>query len=118
MVKPGSGGATINVGDSKKVPLGQGFCFIAGHRKIAVFRQRDGGLFATQNLCPHLGGSLADGLLGGGKVICPLHAHVFDLSTGKGPVEKECLEVYPIREKDGQLLVDLPVEEPEGTVQK
>ena len=118
MADSGPGGAMINVGDTGKVPLGQGFCFIAGRRKIAVFRQRDGSLFATQNRCPHLGGSLADGILGAGKIICPLHAHVFDLSTGQGSVEKECLTVFPVREKDGQILVDLPVEEPTRPVKK
>ena len=118
MVNPGSGGATINVGDIGKVPLGQGFCFIAGREEIAVFRQRDGRLFATQNRCPHREGALAEGLLGAGKIICPLHAHVFDLSTGQGPVEKECITVFQVREKDGQILVDLPAEAPKRPVKK
>ena len=118
MDNPASRGTTINVGDTGMVPLGQGFCFIAGQKKIAVFRQRDGRIFATQNRCPHLGGSLADGILGAGKIICPLHAHVYDLSTGEGPVEKECITVFPVREKDGQILVDLPVEAQKRPVQK
>ena len=118
MADPEPGVTTVNVGETGNVPMGQGFCFIAGSRNIAVFRQRDGSVFATENRCPHLGGSLAEGLLGAGKIICPLHAHVFDLSTGRGPVEKECIAVFPVREKDGQILVDLPAEAPKRPVKK
>ena len=44
---------TINLGSIEKIALGQGRCFIVGGEEIAVFRQRDGHLFATQNRCPH-----------------------------------------------------------------
>jgi nitrite reductase (NADH) small subunit len=96
----------VNLGSVDKVPLGQGFCFIVGGQEIAVFRQRDGRLFATQNRCPHKQAPLAEGLLGGGVVICPLHAHKFDLSSGQGP-NQEQLRTFPVTEKDGQLLLTL-----------
>jgi nitrite reductase (NADH) small subunit len=96
---------TINLGSVEKVPKGQGFCFIVAGREIAVFRQRDGKLFATQNRCPHKQGPLSEGLVGAGKVICPLHAHKFDLSSGQGPDPKECLRVYPVREEKGEILI-------------
>jgi len=98
---------TLNLGSVEKVPKGQGFCFIVEGREIAVFRQRDGTLFATQNRCPHKQGPLAEGLIGAGKVICPLHAHKFDLCTGQGPDPQECLQVYPIREVKGEILIGL-----------
>ena len=96
---------TINLGSVEKVPKGQGFCFIVGGQEIAVFRQRDGKLFATQNRCPHKQGPLSEGLVGAGKVICPLHAHKFDLCSGEGPEPKECLRVYPVREEKGDILL-------------
>ena len=74
---------TLNLGSVEKVPQGQGFCFIVDGREIAVFRQRDGKLFATQNRCPHKQGPLSEGIIGAGKVICPLHSHKFDLCTGE-----------------------------------
>ena len=98
---------TVNLGSVEKVPKGQGFCFIVGAQEIAVFRQRDGKLFATQNRCPHKQGPLAEGLVGGGKVICPLHAHKFDLCSGEGPEPKECLRVYPVREEKGEILIGI-----------
>ncbi|MBI3854832.1 MAG: nitrite reductase (NAD(P)H) small subunit [Planctomycetes bacterium] len=96
---------TINLGSVEKVPPGQGFCFIVAGREIAVFRQRDGKLFATQNRCPHKQGPLSEGLVGAGKVICPLHAHKFDLCSGEGPDPKECLRTYPVREEKGEILI-------------
>lgn len=105
-----SGPRTANLGSVEKVPRGQGFCFIVGDQEISVFRQRDGRLFATQNRCPHRQGPLSEGLIGAGKVICPLHAHKFDLSTGEGQVPGERLRVFPVREENGEILV--VVEEP------
>ena len=96
----------VNLGPVDKVPKGQGFCFMAGGEEIAVFRQRDGQLFATQNRCPHKQAPLSEGLMGGGVVICPFHSHKFDLCTGQGP-DQEKLKVYPVKEKDGQLLLTL-----------
>ena len=96
---------TVNLGSVEKIPLGQGFCFVVAGREISVFRQRDGRLLATQNRCPHKQGPLSDGLIGAGKVICPLHSKKFDLATGAGPEPQHCLEVYPVRELDGEILL-------------
>jgi nitrite reductase (NADH) small subunit len=98
---------TVNLGSVDKVPKGQGFCFIVSGREIAVFRQRDGRLFATQNRCPHKQGPLAEGVIGDGKVICPLHSHKFELCSGQGPDPKECLQVYSVREEKGEILLSL-----------
>lgn len=98
---------TVNLGSVEKVPKGQGFCFIVAGQEIAVFRQRDGKIFATQNRCPHKQGPLSEGIIGAGKVICPLHSHKFDLCTGEGPEPKECLRVYPVREEKGDLLISI-----------
>ena len=96
----------VRVGAADAIPPGQGRCFLVGGEEISVFRQRDGRLFATQNRCPHKNGPLSEGIVGDGKVICPLHGHKFDLATGEGP-EKECLRVYAAREVDGGIVVEL-----------
>ena len=98
---------TVNLGSVDKVPKGQGFTFLVAGKEVAVFRQRDGKLFATQNRCPHKQGPLSEGIIGAGKVICPLHSHKFDLCTGEGPEPKECLQVYPVREEKGEILLGL-----------
>jgi len=98
---------TINLGSIEKIPLGQGRCYLVGGEEVAVFRQRDGGLFATQNRCPHKQGPLSEGVIGGGKVICPLHSHKFDLANGTGSEPGECVKVYQVREVDGEILLQL-----------
>lgn len=98
---------TINLGSLDKIPLGQGRSFQVEDTQIAVFRQRDGKLFATQNACPHKQGPLAEGVAGGGKVICPLHAHKFDLATGQGSEPHECVKTYAVREANGEILLQL-----------
>ncbi len=95
----------IDVGEINAIPMGQGRCYIVGTEEIALFRQRDGRLFAAQNRCPHRSGPLAEGLLGGNHVICPLHAHKFNLDTGKGTEPNECLRVYTVREVEGKILL-------------
>jgi nitrite reductase (NADH) small subunit len=104
---------TLNLGSLEKVPRGQGFCFVVAGREIAVFRQRDGRLFATQNRCPHRQGPLSEGLIGSGKVICPLHGHKFDLETGRSGDPGEALLTYRVWEEKGEILVGV-----EGTAAK
>ena len=98
---------TINLGSIESIALGHARCFIVGGEEIAVFRQRDGKIFATQNRCPHKQGPLSEGVSGGGKVICPLHAHKVDLETGVGSEPHECVKVYAVREVDGEILLSV-----------
>ena len=48
---------------------------------VAVFRRGDR-LCAIENVCPHAGASLADGVLDGDEVLCPLHGFRFNVTTG------------------------------------
>ena len=98
---------TVNLGSVEAVPLGQGRCYVVGNREIAVFRQRNGTLFATQNRCPHRQGPLAEGLVGDGRVICPLHAHQFNLETGCGGEAEERVEVYAVQEIEGSIVLNI-----------
>jgi len=43
----------------------------------------DDEVFAIEDACNHAGASLAEGWLEGECVICPMHAYVFELRTGK-----------------------------------
>jgi nitrite reductase (NADH) small subunit len=97
----------VNLGSARAIPIGQGRCYLVGTEEVAVFRQRDGRIFATQNRCPHRQGPLADGLVGSNKVICPLHSHQFNLATGAGSEPIECVQVYSVHEVNGDLLLNL-----------
>lgn len=97
---------TTNLGRLDRIPLGQGRCYIVGGEEIAVFRQRDGNLFGTQNRCPHKQGPLSEGIIGSGRLICPLHAHTFNLENGEGAEARECVRVYAVRAHEGEVLLD------------
>ncbi|HXK17127.1 MAG TPA: Rieske (2Fe-2S) protein [Polyangiaceae bacterium] len=98
----------VILGPISAIPEGEGRTFEVGGRKLAVFRSRDGAVFATQAECPHRQGPLADGLLGGATLICPLHSLKFDLTTGIA-LNGDCrLETYAARlSSNGQVLVEL-----------
>jgi nitrite reductase (NADH) small subunit len=96
------------VGPLNAIPLGEGRSFSAFGEKVAVFRTRSGEIFAVQAECPHRGGPLADGLVGGTAVICPLHSWKFDLATGDALFGDCELKTFPVRVDDsGQIVVSL-----------
>ena len=90
-------GSSCSLGPVEQIPLGEGRVFEVGETRIAVFRTRQGEVYATQAACPHREGPLADGIIGGRQIVCPLHAYKFDLATGK-PVGNDCaaLRTYAV----------------------
>lgn len=73
---------------------------------IALFRTAVAEVFAASNTCPHKGGPLADGIVHGQKVTCPLHNWVFDLNTGQAEGEDARIATYPVRIEAGRVLLD------------
>lgn len=98
----------VNLGPVNQIPPGLGKSFVIKGQEIAVFRGRDGRLFAVENLCPHKRAPLADGLMGGSMVACPGHGHKFNLITGQGSEEGERVKVFPVREVKGEIYVTCP----------
>ncbi|HEY4330671.1 MAG TPA: nitrite reductase small subunit NirD [Phycisphaerae bacterium] len=92
-----------------ELPMGLGRAFDVGGRVIAVFRTRRGGVFAVDNRCPHKGGPLAEGMLAGDAVVCPLHAFRFELGTGDCDQPHACpVKTYPVEQIDGEIYISLP----------
>lgn len=98
----------VTIGSIQSIPEGEGRSFDVGKKRLAVFRTRQGRVYATQAECPHQRGPLADGLVGSQTLICPLHSLKFDLGTGRA-LDGSCqLAVYPARVgANGQILVDV-----------
>jgi len=98
----------VTLGPITAVPPGEGRNFQIGSAQVAVFRSRKGELFATQAACPHRQGPLADGLVGDGTLICPLHSMKFDLHTGQAQNGECSLKIYPARQNDTcQILIEM-----------
>ena len=96
----------VNLGPIEDIPVGQGICIMIEDEEVAVFRTRAGEIFAVDNRCPHRRGPLSEGIVGNGKVVCPLHGHNFDLRTGTGMEGEECLKIFPVREEKGDVLME------------
>jgi nitrite reductase (NADH) small subunit len=100
------------IGFLSQVPAGEGRNFDLGGAVVTVFHTRTGEVFATQSQCPHRQGPLADGLLGGAMLVCPLHDRTFDLRTGES-VAGDCrLRTYKVRAAaDGRIMLALETAE-------
>lgn len=89
----------IRVARVSEIPLREGRAVKVRNREIAIFNLGDRFL-AVDNRCPHKGGPLADGIVSGANVVCPLHAWKFSLKTGAGasaPSASSCVETFPTR---------------------
>jgi nitrite reductase (NADH) small subunit len=95
------------VGLVEDVPPGEGRAFVAGGVQVAVFRLRDGSLHATQAACPHAGGPLADSLTDVDVLVCPLHQYAYRWSDGASTSGAAPIRTYPVRERDGYLVVEI-----------
>jgi nitrite reductase (NADH) small subunit len=93
------------IGPLAQIPPGEGRVFDVEGRRIAVFRTRDGTVSATQASCPHRGGPLADGIMGSGTIVCPLHSWKFNLATGAALLGDCGITTYPARLNEQGLIV-------------
>ncbi|MDX1919960.1 MAG: Rieske 2Fe-2S domain-containing protein [Candidatus Caenarcaniphilales bacterium] len=49
---------------------------------LALFKLKDGEVYAIENSCPHVGAPLHNGLIEDKKVTCLWHGWCFDLASG------------------------------------
>ncbi|WP_456787023.1 Rieske (2Fe-2S) protein [Cellulomonas sp. P5_C5] len=96
------------LGPLSEIPAGEGRAYAVADRQVAVFRLRDGTVRALDAVCPHRGGPLADGQTDADVVVCPLHAHVFDLSTGACRSGQDDVATYAVRVEEGRVVVVVP----------
>ena len=82
------------VGD---IPEGEGRAFEYNDQMVAVFND-NGEYRAIDDMCPHMGASLASGHLEGCIVTCPWHAWSFDTSDGTWCDNRRLkIDVYEVR---------------------
>ncbi len=101
----------IRTARCEDIPLREARSVRLGGRDIAIFNLGDRFL-AVENRCPHRGGPLAEGIVSGATVVCPLHAWKVSLETGSvmnAPDSSPCVETFRTRVKDGVVLLELPI---------
>ena len=79
-----------------------------GQNAMLLIRQGDE-IRAFSATCPHKGAPLEQGALCAGKLVCPWHKAVFDMTDGHllAPVALDPLPHYPARVRDGRIQVRL-----------
>jgi nitrite reductase (NADH) small subunit len=93
-----------------ELPVREGRAVTIAGRDIAFFNLGHK-VVAMDNRCPHKGGPLADGIVSGDTVVCPLHGWRLKLQCGTvdRPADvAECVETYPTRIDNGIIVVGLP----------
>jgi nitrite reductase (NADH) small subunit len=99
----------VRIAYCEDIPLREGRAVLVGDREIAVFNLGDRFL-AVDNRCPHRGGPLADGIVSGSSVVCPLHGWKIDLQQGsvQRPAETPaCVKTFATRVEAGTLLLEV-----------
>lgn len=102
----------VRITHLNNIPLREGRAVqIAGH-DIAIFNLGDCFL-AVENKCPHRSGPLADGIVSGRNVVCPLHAWKVDLTSGEvtnQAAPMPCVKTFPARVENGVISLEIAVD--------
>ena len=88
-------------------PAGEAREIAVGERVLCVANE-GGSISVMDNVCPHRGGPLGQGMIEGGKLICPWHAWAFDLKTGEAthtPMAR--VPMYEVKVEGEDVLVKL-----------
>jgi nitrite reductase (NADH) small subunit len=93
---------------------GEGKTVEVGNKLIAVFRT-GANYYAIDDVCPHMGASLAGGWVENGVVTCPWHAWRFRLADGAwADCPKVKIGCYPVRVVNDEVQVQVPGPAPES----
>jgi nitrite reductase (NADH) small subunit len=98
----------IRITAAENIPPREGRSVQAGAVQLAIFNTGERFL-AVENRCPHGGGPLADGIVGGSTVTCPLHNWRICLESGE--VSRPCaagnpaVRTFPVEVVDGIVMV-------------
>jgi len=93
--------------ESELPPTNQAKEFPCGDKVICVANV-NGTISAMDNVCLHRGGPLGQGMIEGGKLVCPWHGWQWDPKTGEAVHNANAkVAVYPLKIENGDVLVDV-----------
>jgi nitrite reductase (NADH) small subunit len=85
--------------EAKELPCGD---------KTICIANIDGAYSAMDNVCPHRGGPLGEGMIEHGKVVCPWHAWAWDPKTGATELDSSMrVQIYPMKIENGDVMVEV-----------
>ncbi|WP_160725986.1 nitrite reductase small subunit NirD [Bacillus sp. USDA818B3_A] len=96
----------VFIGNKAEMPRKLGKTVVIGHTEIAVFTLESGAIRAIENRCPHKGGVLAQGIVSGEFVFCPMHDWKICVTDGmvQAP-DTGCVKSYPVEIIDDEVYV-------------
>jgi nitrite reductase (NADH) small subunit len=96
----------IAIGSIDDIPARGARCVVTPQGRIAVFRTAEDRFFAIDDHCPHRNGPLAQGIVHGNAVTCPLHGWVISLETGEAQgADDGAVRTYALKVEDGRLYI-------------
>jgi nitrite reductase (NADH) small subunit len=97
----------FSVARTTEIVPGRARVFYLRGIEIALFNV-NGDFYAVDNLCPHEGGPLVAGTVGGRVLTCPWHRWQFDLKTGCSPVNPAIqVQIYPVLIEGEQIKIGM-----------
>lgn len=101
----------IKVGRLADIPPKSGKTVVVNQLEIAVFHLSSGEVYALENRCPHKNGPLAEGMISGPYVFCPLHDWKIDTTDGRvQEPDTGCVTTFSAEVEDGEIYVSVPEE--------
>ncbi|WP_082235185.1 nitrite reductase small subunit NirD [Halobacillus massiliensis] len=99
----------VFIANIEELPEQLGRTVQIGDLELAVFKLSNGRIKAIENRCPHRGGVLAEGLVSGDSVFCPMHD--WEINVTDGQVQGHdtgCVNTFKVEVENGQAYVLLP----------
>ena len=98
----------IKITQTENIPLMGSRVIQYGEPEIAVFKTKDGSIFAINNQCPHKQGKLSEGLVHEHVVTCPMHNWDIDLKNGTAlGNDNGCTNTYESKVEDNIFYINL-----------
>jgi nitrite reductase (NADH) small subunit len=88
-------------------PVDEAKEFPCGTKTICIANV-NGTYSAMDNICPHRGGPLGQGMIENGKVVCPWHGWAWDAKTGAAVQDPNVkVTIYPLKIENGDVIVQI-----------
>ena len=105
----------VKVADTSELTSGSKKKIFVGD-KVILLSNVNGSYYAISDKCPHMGGSLGEGVLKDGIITCPKHGAKFDVKTGEAVGEAKMLllkikvknnRVFPLKIEGNDIFVEI-----------
>jgi nitrite reductase (NADH) small subunit len=91
---------------SELPPIDEAKEFPCGSKTICVANV-NGVYSAMDNVCPHRGGPLGQGVIEGDQIVCPWHGWAWNVKTGVAEQDSSMkVAVYPLKIENSDVLID------------